>query len=203
MKCKRRKAAFGADDAAIIGLILSAIGAATTTGVQLKKQSNEIANNKLKERYNTMSENDKNSQLFAGNLQSFYNNQDAVDARKNNLVLPTLNNSQFKCGGRKKAQDGTIRYLYERLNPEYPYTKEFTKTDRKQLPLYKQIPYIIKEQKQLELDNKRKNEQKFFDGKIYNSKGYRYLDSLDNRYFKDKFLPTNKKYKIKHLDLIK
>ena len=99
MKCKRKKAAFGADDAAIIGLILSAIGAATTTGIQLKKQSNEVANNKLKERYNTMSENDKNSQLFAGNLQSFYNNQEAVEQRKNDLVLPTLNNSKFRAGG--------------------------------------------------------------------------------------------------------
>lgn len=200
MKCKRKKAELGA---AAIAAILSAVATGIGTATQLKQAATNRDNEMLKQRYDTMSENDKNSQLFAGNLQSFYNNQDAVEQRKNDLVLPTLNNSQFRCGGRKKAQDGTIRHLYERLNPEYPYTEEFTKTDRKQLPLYKQIPYIIKEQKQLELDNKRKNEQKFFDGKIYNSKTYKYLDSLDNRYFKDRFLPTNKKYKIKHLDLIK
>lgn len=105
MKCKRKKAAFGADDAAIVGLILSAIGAATSTGIQLKQAAVNRDNELLKQRYDNMSESAKNSQLFAGNLQSFYNNQDAVQQRKNDLVLPTLNNSQFKYGGRKKVQD--------------------------------------------------------------------------------------------------
>ena len=99
MKCKRKKAAFGADDAAIVGLILSAIGAATSTGIQLKQAATNRDNELLKQRYDNMSESAKNSQLFAGNLQSFYNNQDAVQQRKNDLVLPTLNNSQFKAGG--------------------------------------------------------------------------------------------------------
>lgn len=108
MKCKRKKAWFGADDAAVVGLILSAIGAATSTGIQLKQAATNRDNELLKQRYDNMSESAKNSQLFAGNLQSFYNNQDAVQQRKNDLTLPTLNNSQFKCGGRKKAQDGIV-----------------------------------------------------------------------------------------------
>ncbi len=101
MKCKRKKAMTGLEIAGLVGAIVSAIGTGVSTGVSLKKQSNEAANAKLQQRYENMSESEKNSQLFAGNLQSFYNNQDAVDSRKNNLVLPTLNNSQFKCGGKR------------------------------------------------------------------------------------------------------
>lgn len=89
----------GIEIASLVGAIVSAIGTGVGTGVSLKKQANEIANAKLKQRYNNMTENEKNSQLFAGNLQSFYNNQDAVEQRKNDLVLPTLNNSQFRAGG--------------------------------------------------------------------------------------------------------
>lgn len=102
MKCKRKKALFGLDDAATIALISAVVGAiGTGASVASNVSSNKRAAGQqlLQQRYNNMSENEKNSQLFAGNLQSFYNNQDAVEQRKNDLILPTLNNSQFKAGG--------------------------------------------------------------------------------------------------------
>ena len=96
MKCKRKKAELGA---AAIAAIVSAIATGIGTATQLKQAATNRDNELLKQRYDNMSESAKNSQLFAGNLQSFYNNQDAVEQRKNDLVLPTLNNNQFKAGG--------------------------------------------------------------------------------------------------------
>lgn len=98
MKCKRKKAELGA---AAVAAILSAIVTGVGTATQLKQAATNRDNEFLKQRYDTMSEGAKNSQLFAGNLQSFYNNQEAIDARKNSLILPTLNDSKFKCGGKR------------------------------------------------------------------------------------------------------
>jgi len=102
MKCKRKKGLFGLDDAASIALIsaiVGAIGTGATVGTNIHQAKVNDANARLKQRYDTMSENDKQNNLFTGNLQSFYNNQDAVEQRKNDLILPTLNNSQFRAGG--------------------------------------------------------------------------------------------------------
>lgn len=102
MKCKRKKGLFGLDDAASIALIsamVGAIGTGATVGTNIHQAKVNDANARLKQRYDTMSEKDKQNNLFTGNLQSFYNNQDAVEQRKNDLILPTLNNSQFRAGG--------------------------------------------------------------------------------------------------------
>ena len=201
MKCKRKKAAFGADDAAIVGLILSAIGAATSTGIQLKQAATNRDNELLKQRYDNMSESAKNSQLFAGNLQSFYNNQDAVQQRKNDLVLPTLNNSQFKCGGsryykRPKSLLGTqndeihnaVKYIYDR--EMYEQWGLYPKDQIKNLPLKERIREKRKWE-EFEYNNKRrKQEEEFYNGDIYNSKLYQKLDSFDNKYLSNMILPT-------------
>lgn len=102
MKYKRKKGLFGLDDAASVALIsaiVGAIGTGASIGTNIHKAKVNDANARLKQRYDTMSENDKQNNLFTGNLQSFYNNQDAVEQRKNDLILPTLNNSQFRAGG--------------------------------------------------------------------------------------------------------
>ena len=101
MKCKRKKAEIGLGTAALIGAIVSAIGAGTSAGINIHNAKVNASAEKLRQRYENMSEADKNSQLFSGNFQSFYNNQEAIDERKNSLTLPTLNNSQFKCGGKR------------------------------------------------------------------------------------------------------
>lgn len=85
--------------AAIVTAAISAIGTGASVATNISSNKRAAGQQLLQQRYNNMSENEKNSQLFAGNLQSFYNNQDAVEQRKNDLVLPTLNNSQFKAGG--------------------------------------------------------------------------------------------------------
>lgn len=102
MKYKRKKGLFGLDDAASVALIsaiVGAIGTGASIGTNIHKAKVNDANARLKQRYDTMSENDKQNNLFTGNLQSFYNNQSAVEQRKNDLILPTLNNSQFRAGG--------------------------------------------------------------------------------------------------------
>ena len=85
--------------AAIVTAAISAIGTGASVATNISSNKRAAGQQLLQQRYNNMTENEKNSQLFAGNLQSFYNNQDAVEQRKNDLVLPTLNNSQFKAGG--------------------------------------------------------------------------------------------------------
>ena len=85
--------------AAIVTAAISAIGTGASVATNISSNKRAAGQQLLQQRYNNMSENEKNSQLFAGNLQSFYNNQDAVEQRKNDLVLPTLKNSQFRAGG--------------------------------------------------------------------------------------------------------
>ena len=99
MKYKRKKALTGLEIAGLINAIASVIETGASVGTSIHQAKVNEANSRLKQRYDIMSENDKQNNLFTGNLQSFYNNQDAVEQRKNDLVLPTLNNSQFKAGG--------------------------------------------------------------------------------------------------------
>ena len=204
MKCKRKKGLFGLDDAATIALIgaaVSAIGAGATAGVNIKNAKNQAANAQLQQRYETMSENDKRNSLFTNNLQSFYNNQDAVDERKNSLTLPTLNNSQFKCGGKRyynrpKSLLGTqddksyniIKQFYDR--EMYEQYGLFPKDDIKNLPLKERIREKRKWEEFEYNKKRRKQEEEFYNEDVYNSKIYQKLDTFDNKYLNNMFLPT-------------
>jgi hypothetical protein len=201
MKCKRKKAELGA---AAIAAILSAVATGIGTATQLKQAATNRDNELLKQRYDNMSESAKNSQLFAGNLQSFYNNQDAVQQRKNDLVLPTLNNSQFKCGGsryykRPKALLGsqddanelllnTIKYFNDRHF--YEQTGLMPKETIKYLPLKQRIVEKRKWEDYEAAERRRKQDEKFYNGDVYNSKLYQKLDNFDNKYLNNMILPT-------------
>lgn len=204
MKCKRKKGLFGLDDAASVALIsaiVGAIGTGATVGTNIHQAKVNDANARLKQRYDTMSENDKQNNLFTGNLQSFYNNQDAVEQRKNDLVLPTLNNSQFKCGGfryykRPKSLLGTqndeihnvVKYVYDR--EMYEQWGLYPKDQIKNLPLKERIREKRKWE-EFEYNNKRrKQEEEFYKGNVYNSKLYQKLDNFDNKYLSNMILPT-------------
>ena len=198
MKCKRKKAELGA---AAVAAILSAIATGVGTATQLKQAAVNRDNELLKQRYDNMSESAKNSQLFAGNLQSFYNNQDAVQQRKNDLVLPTLNNSQFKCGGsryykRPKSLLGTqdneiynvAKYFYDK--EVYEQYGLYPKDQIKYLPLKERMEEKRKWE-EFEYNNKRrKQEEEFYKGDVYNSKLYQKLDNFDNKYLNNMILPT-------------
>lgn len=204
MKCKRKKALFGLDDAATIALISAVVGAiGTGASVASNVSSNKRAAGQqlLQQRYNNMTENEKNSQLFAGNLQSFYNNQDAVEQRKNDLVLPTLNNSQFKCGGsryykRPKSLLGTQNDISYNIMKQF-YDREmreqyglFPRDQIKYLPLKERMKEKRKWE-EFEYNNKRrKQEEEFYNGDVYNSKLYQKLDNFDNKYLNNMILPT-------------
>ena len=86
MKCKRRKAVFGLDDAAIIGLIGSIIGA----GSNIYK-ANQNKN---------MAAIDQQNLTLQQNLGQTANNRDYIDDRQNQIVLKTRNDNQLKMGGK-------------------------------------------------------------------------------------------------------
>lgn len=190
--------------AAIVTAAISAIGTGASVATNISSNKRAAGQQLLQQRYNNMTENEKNSQLFAGNLQSFYNNQDAVEQRKNDLVLPTLNNNQFKCGGsryykRPKSLLGTqdnqkdnvnnfLKYFYDReMREQYGL---FPKDQIKYLPLKERIREKRKWE-EFEYNNKRRiQEEEFYNGNVYNSKLYQKLDNFDNKYLNNMILPT-------------
>ena len=187
--------------AAIVSAAISAIGTGASVATNISSNKRAAGQQLLQQRYNNMSENEKNSQLFAGNLQSFYNNQDAVEQRKNDLVLPTLNNSQFKCGGsryykRPKSLLGTqddksyniIKQFYDReMSEQYGL---FPKDQIKNLPLKERMREKRKWEEFEYNKKRRKQEEEFYKGNIYNSKLYQKLDNFDNKYLNNMILPT-------------
>lgn len=187
--------------AAIVTAAISAIGTGASVASNVSSNKRAAGQQLLQQRYNNMSEKEKNSQLFAGNLQSFYNNQDAVEQRKNDLVLPTLNNSQFKCGGaryykRPKSLLGTqndksydiIKQFYDReMREQYGL---FPKDQIKYLPLKERMKEKRKWE-EFEYNNKRRRqEEEFYNGDVYNFKLYQKLDNFDNKYLNNMILPT-------------
>lgn len=96
MKCKRRKAVFGIDDALIATLITSAIGAGTNiyNARQNKKQL------EAQQRAENMINIDKNNFDLQQNLGTLANNRDYIDDRQNQIVLKTRNDNQLKMGGK-------------------------------------------------------------------------------------------------------
>ena len=141
---------------------------------------------------------------MTGNLQSFYNNQSAVQQRKNDLVLPTLNNSQFKCGGaryykRPKSLLGTQDNKNDEIYnvAKYSYDREmyeqwglYPKDQIKYLPLKERMEEKRK-WRNFEYNNKiRRQEEEFYKGNVYNSKLYQKLDNFDNKYLNNMILPT-------------
>ena len=107
MKCKRRKAVFGIDDAFMIASILGTVASAGTQihgAVQNKRRLQE------QQRAANMANIDEQNLALQQNLGTLANNRDYIDDRQNQIVLKTRNDNQLKYGGdddKYAARDNT------------------------------------------------------------------------------------------------
>lgn len=95
MKCKRRKALFGLDDAAIIGLIGSIIGA----GSNIYKANQNKKAIQQQQRAENMAAIDQQNLALQQNLGALANNRDYITNREQDIILNTRNENQLKYGG--------------------------------------------------------------------------------------------------------
>jgi len=96
MKCKRRKAVFGLDDALMIASI---IGTVASTGSQI---NNAVQNKKRlqeQQRATNLSNIDEQNSLLQQNLSQLANNRDYITDRQNDVILNTRNTNQLAMGG--------------------------------------------------------------------------------------------------------
>lgn len=100
MKCKRRKAMFGIDDAIIASLITAAATAGTGiyTSAQNKKRLQE------QQRATNLSNIDEQNLALQQNLGQLANNRDYITDRQNDVILNTRNTNQLAMGGRRKVR---------------------------------------------------------------------------------------------------
>lgn len=108
MKCKRRKAVFGLDDAIML------IGTAITAGTQINNAIQNKKNLQAQQRAQNMANIDEQNGLLQQNLGTLANNRDYIDDRQNQIVLKTRNDNQLKYGGdtdkeREKIDWQTVR----------------------------------------------------------------------------------------------
>ena len=107
MKCKRRKAVFGIDDAFMIASILGTVASPGTQihgAVQNKRRLQE------QQRAANMANIDEQNLALQQNLGTLANNRDYIDDRQNQIVLKTRNDNQLKYGGdddKYAARDNT------------------------------------------------------------------------------------------------
>ena len=101
MKCKRRKAVFGIDDAFMIASILGTVASAGTQihgAVQNKRRLQE------QQRATNMANIDEQNLALQQNLGTLANNRDYIDDRQNQIVLKTRNDNQLKMGGKYRKR---------------------------------------------------------------------------------------------------
>lgn len=97
MKCKRRKAVFGLDDAALIASIL---GTVVSSGTQVHGAIQNKKRLQAQQRAENMMNIDQNNLALQQNLGTLANNRDYIDDRQNQIVLKTRNDNQLKMGGK-------------------------------------------------------------------------------------------------------
>lgn len=93
MKCKRRKAAFGLDDAILL------IGSAISAGTQIH---NSIQNKKrlqAQQRAENMAAIDQQNLALQQNLGTLANSRDYITNREQDIILNTRNENQLGYGG--------------------------------------------------------------------------------------------------------
>ena len=95
MKCKRRKALFGLDDAAIIGLIGSIIGA----GSNIYKANQNKKAIQQQQRAENMANIDQQNLALQQNLGTLANSRDYITNREQDIILNTRNENQLGYGG--------------------------------------------------------------------------------------------------------
>ena len=150
MKCKRRKALFGLDDAAIIGLIGSIIGA----GSNIYKANQNKKAIQQQQRAENMAAIDQQNLTLQQNLGQTANNRDYIDDRQNQIVLKTRNDNQLAFGGdtdkeREKIDWNTVRDYVSLLPGKIKRkVREYNDSSYKPLPTPSEVentPKAIKE----------------------------------------------------------
>lgn len=101
MKCKRRKAVFGLDDAFMIASILGTVASA---GTQINSAVQNKKNLQAQQRAQNMANIDEQNALLQQNLGTLANNRDYIDDRQNQIVLKTRNDNQLRMGGYRKRK---------------------------------------------------------------------------------------------------
>lgn len=106
MKCKRRKAMFGADDA----IIATLISAAATAGTGIYNSAQNKKRLLEQQRATNLSNIDEQNLALQQNLGQLANNRDYITDRQNDIILNTRNTNQLKYGGdddKYAARDNT------------------------------------------------------------------------------------------------
>lgn len=99
MKCKRRKkAAFGIDDAILL------IGSAISAGTQIHGAVQNKKNIQAQQRAQNMAAIDEQNLALQQNLGTLANNRDYIANRERDIILNTRNENQLKCGGMRKRK---------------------------------------------------------------------------------------------------
>ena len=100
MKCKRRKAMFGIDDAIIAALITGV----TTAGTSIYNSAQNKKRLQQQQRAANMANIDEQNLTLQQNLGTLANNRDYIDDRQNQIVLKTRNDNQLKMGGKYRKR---------------------------------------------------------------------------------------------------
>lgn len=104
MKCKRRKAAFGIDDAIFLAISAITAGKEINDSIQNRKRLQE------QQRATNMANIDEQNLALQQNLGQLANNRDYITDRQNDVILNTRNTNQLKYGGEEDkyaARDNT------------------------------------------------------------------------------------------------
>lgn len=118
MKCKRRKAAFGIDDA--LFLAISAISA----GNEINKSIQNKKNLQAQQRVDNISSIDEQNSLLQQNLGQLANNRDYITDRQNDIILNTRNTNQLAMGGRRKVRKQIRQMMKKELDEVYDSSNE-------------------------------------------------------------------------------
>lgn len=150
MKCKRRKAVFGIDDALIAALITSAVGAGTS--IYKSNQQKKLV--QAEQRSQNIANIDQNNLALQQNLGTLANNRDYIDDRQNQIVLKTRNDNQLAFGGdtdkeREKIDWQTVRDYVSLLPGKIKRkVREYNDSSYKPLPTPSEVenaPRTVKE----------------------------------------------------------
>lgn len=148
MKCKRRKAVFGLDDAIML------IGSAITAGTQINNAIQNKKNLQAQQRATNMANIDQQNLALQQNLGTLANNRDYIDDRQNQIVLKTRNDNQLAFGGdtdkeREKIDWNTVRDYVSLLPGKIKRkVREYNDSSYKPLPTPSEVentPKAIKE----------------------------------------------------------
>lgn len=115
MKCKRRKAMFGVDDAIIAALI----GAAATTGTSIYNSAQNRKRLQEQQRATNMANIDEQNLALQQNLGQLANNRDYITDRQNDIILNTRNTNQLAMGGRRKVRKQIRQMMKKELDEVY------------------------------------------------------------------------------------